>query len=111
MLHLQMFFVMILCFRNFYLSNDPILGNCFTFNSGWNDSVPVFTSYRSGTRFGLRLTLSVGTDEYIRTMAESTGIRVVIHNQTITPFPEETGMLAKPGLLTSIGIKKVCKSY
>ena len=40
-------------------------------------------------------------------MGEEAGARVVLHPQERMPFPEDEGILAKPGLLTSVGVRKV----
>lgn len=81
-------------------------GNCYTFNSGWGNQT-VEQSHRTGRRYGLRVTLNVGTAEYLSTGENAAGIRVVLHDQSKMPFPDDDGYLGRPGTLLSMGIKKV----
>ena len=37
---------------NFTLSYNPSLGNCYTFNSGWDPELPLFKSRVAGYRYG-----------------------------------------------------------
>ena len=53
------------------------------------------------------MVVNIGQDEYTDQFGEEAGARVVVHPQDRMPFPEDEGVLAKPGLLTSIGVKKV----
>ena len=39
-------------FRDFTKVFNPIHGNCYVFNSGWNSSIEVKTSTKSGRRHG-----------------------------------------------------------
>jgi len=41
-----------LCFRDFSQFYNPLHGNCYVFNSGWNESVELKTSTKSGRRHG-----------------------------------------------------------
>ena len=52
--------------------------------------------------------VNIGQDEYTSLLGESAGARVVVHGQNHMPFPEDEGFVAKPGKLTSAGIRKVC---
>ena len=52
--------------------------------------------------------MNVGQDEYIRSVGKQAGAVVVVHDQTRMPFPEDEGILAVPGHVTSVGIRKVC---
>jgi len=45
-----MFFIRFV--RDFMRFFNPIHGNCFAFNSGWNSSVELKTSTKSGMRHG-----------------------------------------------------------
>ena len=53
------------------------------------------------------MVLNIDQDEYVEKMGQEAGVRVVVHHQDKMPFPEDEGVMAKPGLLTSIGIRKV----
>ena len=56
---------------------------------------------------GLKLTLNIDQQEYAEGIAQVAGAVVVVHNQGKMPFPEDEGVFAKPGRLTSIGVNKV----
>ena len=53
------------------------------------------------------MTFNTDQDEYIGDLAESVGVRVVVHSQSSMPFPEDEGIAAKPGMYTLIGLTKV----
>ena len=40
-------------------------------------------------------------------IGEEAGARAVVHSQDKMPFPEDEGIMAKPGYMTSIGISQV----
>ena len=44
-------------------------------------------------------------------MGQAAGVRVVVHDQVKMPFPEEEGVLAQPGFMTSIGVQKVRSDF
>ena len=46
-------------------------------------------------------------DEYIGDLTEGAGIRVIVHNQTDMPFPEDQSIAVSPGMLTYIGASLV----
>ena len=56
---------------------------------------------------GLKLQIYVEQDKYIPGIADGAGIRLVIHNQTDMPLPNEQGINIQPGTKTSIGLTKV----
>jgi len=45
--------------------------------------------------------------EYIPVLTKSSGIRVVIHNNTVMPFPEEMGFAASPNTMTTFSYNRV----
>ena len=51
--------------------------------------------------------MNIAQNEYTELLGEEAGARVVVHPQNRMPFPEDEGFVAKPGKLTSVGIKKV----
>ena len=55
----------------------------------------------------LKLEFFVDQDNYIPGIADGVGIRVVIHNQTDMPLPDEQGFNLPPGTKTSIGLNRV----
>ena len=59
------------------------------------------------TSSGLIVTINVNEAEYISQVGSSVGARVVVHKYQTMPFPEDQGILTRPGELVSLGIKKV----
>ena len=57
---------------------------------------------------GLRLTLFLAVEEYIGMFSQNVGARIAVHPADETPFPEDRGVSAPPGQMTSVGIKLVC---
>ena len=57
------------------------------------------------------MTLNVEAKEYIGDLAESVGVRVVVHPQDRMPFPEDEGISAAPGELTYVAISMVRISH
>jgi hypothetical protein len=56
---------------------------------------------------GLKVIVNINQDEYTELLGEEAGARVVVHPQYRMPFPEDEGFVAKPGKLTSVGMRKV----
>ena len=56
---------------------------------------------------GIKLTLNLEVDEYVKNFASGYGVRVVIHEPGTFPLPAEEGMTLSPGYETSIGLKAV----
>ena len=55
---------------------------------------------------GLQLDIFVDQSQYTANTQDA-GIRVVIHDQGIMPFPDEQGFSVPTGLSTIVGIRKV----
>lgn len=51
--------------------------------------------------------INLGQNEYVQSIGESAGAVIVIHDQTRMPFPEDEGVFAPPGTVTSVGTKRV----
>ena len=56
---------------------------------------------------GLSLTFNIDQDDYQADLADTAGVRVVVHAQERMPFPEDEGMSIPPGQVSLIGVKKV----
>ncbi len=56
---------------------------------------------------GLKLELYVEQDEYIESLSDAAGMRILVHNQTEMPFPEDAGFSVSPGSKTSVALSKV----
>ena len=60
---------------------------------------------------GLSVTFNTDQDEYVGDLTDGAGIRVVVHNQTDMPFPEDESVAVLPGTLTYIGASLVSRSF
>ena len=59
---------------------------------------------------GLHLVLNIRQEEYVSWADSSAGALVVVHPQDRMPFPEEEGIRASTGRMTSLGITQVCST-
>ena len=103
---------------------NPTYGNCFTFNAGYkkanttadstekntwkvkkggDDGAGILTSSLSGDTYGLYMLLHADLPHYL-SWTTQVGWRIIIHNQTEMPLPEESGIFVAPGQSTSVGI-------
>ena len=53
------------------------------------------------------MVLNIGEDEYLTDIGGESGARIAVHHRRTLPHPDESGYLAEPGQVTSIGVKKV----
>ena len=53
------------------------------------------------------MTLFVEQVEYITSVSDSAGFRLVVHDQRSMPFPEDGGVSLGPGTKTFVGVKRV----
>lgn len=56
---------------------------------------------------GLTLDLFVNQNEYIPSISQEAGVRVLLTPQRSIPFPDDEGFTVSPGFATSIGLRKV----
>ena len=56
---------------------------------------------------GLHVILNVHQKEYLPELADTAGIRLLVHEKDRMPFPEDEGITVSPGHSTSIGLRKV----
>ena len=98
---------------------NPYYGNCWTFNAGkqlTNDEAKkqplwdakkgdVLKSKEIGKYHGLKLMLNTNLHQYLP-FTPAYGWRVLVHNQTTRPFPQNEGVDIHPGTSTQIQIKK-----
>ena len=56
---------------------------------------------------GLSLTFFVNQDEYVGDLADSAGLRLVVHDQSAMPLPEYQSLAISPGMVTYVGVSKV----
>ena len=57
---------------------------------------------------GLTLDLFVNQGEYIPSLSQEAGVRVLLTAERSIPFPVDEGFTVSPGFATSIGLRKVC---
>ncbi|ESO09386.1 hypothetical protein HELRODRAFT_168367 [Helobdella robusta] len=92
--------------RDFKYFYNNYHGNCYTFNSaaatGPNSTLKI--SRKSGPRYGLSILFYLAQDEYVGQLAQSAGLRVVVHDPKRMPFPEDEGILVAANSLTHIGV-------
>ncbi|ESO07064.1 hypothetical protein HELRODRAFT_184156 [Helobdella robusta] len=90
-------------FESFY---NPLHGNCYVYNSGWNDSKQIVTATREGPKNGLEMVVNIDQMDYVKQAGSLAGIRVVILDQNQMPFPEDEGVSVGPGQLTYISLQR-----
>jgi hypothetical protein len=76
-------------FEHYY---DIDLGNCLRFNSGKNasgDAIPFFESSKTGEKYGLKMMFFSPFLENLYSSTFSEGLRIFIHNESITPANSE----------------------
>ncbi|XP_012922791.1 amiloride-sensitive sodium channel subunit alpha isoform X2 [Heterocephalus glaber] len=89
---------------NYSHFHHPIYGNCYTFNNK-NDS-SLWMSSMPGIHNGLSLTLRTEQNDYIPLLSTVTGARVTVHGQDEPAFMDDGGFNLRPGVETSISMRK-----
>nr|XP_003226512.1 PREDICTED: amiloride-sensitive sodium channel subunit alpha isoform X1 [Anolis carolinensis]H9GBX2.1 RecName: Full=Amiloride-sensitive sodium channel subunit alpha; AltName: Full=Alpha-NaCH; AltName: Full=Epithelial Na(+) channel subunit alpha; Short=Alpha-ENaC; AltName: Full=Nonvoltage-gated sodium channel 1 subunit alpha; AltName: Full=SCNEA [Anolis carolinensis] len=88
---------------NYTHFHHPIYGNCYTFNANssnlWMSSLP-------GINNGLSLVVRTEQNDFIPLLSTVTGARVMVHNQNEPAFMDEGGFNVRPGIETSISMRK-----
>ncbi|ESO09384.1 hypothetical protein HELRODRAFT_168365 [Helobdella robusta] len=86
-------------FNNYY-------GNCYTFNSvsSGQDGAISKISRKTGPSYGLSITFNVEQNDYVGEVAQSAGLRVVVHDPKRMPFPEDESIFVSPWTVTQIGL-------
>lgn len=79
-------------------------GNCYTFN--FNQSNLKYVG-KNGVRNGLILELYIGNSSLDEIGVIEKGIKVIVHNQSVTPMPLDEGLDVSPGSTTNIAISRV----
>ena len=51
--------------------------------------------------------INIDQEQYVKEVGDTAGIRVVVHDQSRMPFPEEEGITVRPGHSTSVGVRQV----
>ncbi|XP_070574537.1 acid-sensing ion channel 1-like [Ptychodera flava] len=90
---------------DFIQTQNDEYGNCYTYNHGQDGARLKYTNGEIvGT--GLKLTLYIEQDEYVPFYGQDAGVRVLIHQPGITPFPEDYGVTVPPGKKAGIAIRR-----
>ncbi|GFV98490.1 acid-sensing ion channel 1C [Trichonephila clavipes] len=89
------------CYENsFYHTSSPSYGDCFTFNKVTSvEEKPLLVS-KSGLYSGLEILLDAENGNYSFS-SDTVGFRIVIHDPSENPDPEERGFSISPGFETS----------
>ena len=91
---------------NFYVTNTPSYGNCYTFNSAINDKDTYGgdrVSSMAGPNFGLDLVIDIEQSKYMgEGVTESAGARVVVQSSSSHPQPDEMGNQLHPNTNTAL---------
>ena len=100
------------CFEsNFSYYHNFYYGSCYSFNAGvegifQKTQVDLQTSEAAGSKFGLQLELFVGDPLSQQEYTYLSGIKVLIRNQSIYPFPEDDGVDVSVGQQTNIAVSR-----
>lgn len=86
---------------DFEYFHDYNYGNCFRFNNATNIREVKSTGWRNG----LRLELFAGELDQ-QFFSIKSGMRIVVHNQSIVPFIDEEGIDVSVGFQTNIALKR-----
>ena len=97
--------------NNFWLTNSPNFGNCYTFNSGLNEA-DAFGGERvasmTGPNFGLSLVLNIEQHKYMANgQTKQAGARLVVHDEDVRPLTDESGIDLHPNTLTRIPVHEI----
>lgn len=102
---------------DFFWYHDYNYGNCYKFNGGDpsqnGDGAyspitighSIRNSRKPGWENGLRIEMFVGRNEQLQYIYK-TGIRIIVHNQSYVPFPDEDGIDIATRRQTNIGIRR-----
>ncbi|XP_055962840.1 amiloride-sensitive sodium channel subunit alpha [Sorex fumeus] len=89
---------------NYSHFHHPMYGNCYTFNDKNNSKL--WMSSMPGINNGLSLTLRTEQNDFIPLLSTVTGARVMVHGQDEPPFMDDGGFNLRPGVETSISMRK-----
>ncbi|GFR10048.1 acid-sensing ion channel 1 [Trichonephila clavata] len=94
------------CFENsFYHTSSPSYGDCFTFNKVTSDEEKPLSVSKSGLYSGLEILLDAENGNYSLSSG-AIGFRIVIHDPSENPNPEERGFSISPGFETSVSMRQ-----
>jgi hypothetical protein len=88
---------------------DPVYGNCYSFNTGFNSSgnlIDKISISKPGNMNGLRLELSIGNPNNVPEFTETNGYHIMIHNHSYKISFNE-GYDISTGVETNIAINRI----
>ncbi|TRY68751.1 hypothetical protein TCAL_04698, partial [Tigriopus californicus] len=88
--------------------NIPSFGNCFIFNSAFNetDQTQSRNATLTGAANGMSLQLFLDQDSYmLKGLSQQAGVRLIIHNPATYPLADEYGIDLQPNTANSIAIQ------
>ncbi|CAI5796938.1 amiloride-sensitive sodium channel subunit alpha [Podarcis lilfordi] len=88
---------------NYTHFHHPIYGNCYTFN---DNSSTLWMSSLPGINNGLSLVVRTEQNDFIPLLSTVTGARVMVHGQKEPAFMDDGGFNVRPGVETSISMRK-----
>ena len=91
---------------------SPSYGNCFTFNSAYNDDDPTTRKASlTGVTEGLSIELYLDQRNYmLNKLSKKAGARMVLHGPGEPPLPDEYGLELQPNTASSIAIQLVSQT-
>ncbi len=97
---------------DFVWTFDPLYGNCYSLNTGFNssgNSIDLIKINKAGNLHGLRLELFIGDPKNIPKFIQTSGYHVIINNQTYGITFNE-GYDISPGVETNLAINRLYES-
>ena len=99
---------------DFYYYHDYDYGSCYSFNLGKvnnaslnpDEKRAILKSQKSGWENGLQLELFVGNPDQQQQFNYKGGVRVIVHNHSITPFPNDDGIDVGTGQQTNVAVSR-----
>uniref|UniRef100_A0A914WA71 EGF-like domain-containing protein n=1 Tax=Plectus sambesii TaxID=2011161 RepID=A0A914WA71_9BILA len=83
--------------------NDPVLGNCYTFNP--ENSTRDFKAVQAGEKGGLAMMMNIDQSDYV-SWTDVAGIRVFIHDKHELVYPDSVSYTVTPGTVTAMIISR-----
>lgn len=90
-------------FEPFY---DYTYGNCYRFNGGFLGTVPLKQSKQAKFSQGLTLELFLGDPITQQIYTFKSGVRIIVHNQSSIPYPDEEGIDISTGQQTNVAVSR-----
>ncbi|XP_063712493.1 uncharacterized protein LOC134840541 isoform X2 [Symsagittifera roscoffensis] len=100
-------------YDSFQTYQNPKYGNCFLFNTIFEQSVMSDGSFqgirstsRTGQEYGLKVTLFIDEEEYIGVLSQNVGAQVLLTSPNAVPLPESEGIQLAVGYNTRVAMRQ-----